>query len=64
MRKAEEALRGQHVSEDIFQRAAQVGASEVSIFPHHGYSTVYLRECLKIQTLKALTLAFERACQD
>jgi len=64
MFKTEEALRGQHVSEDIFQRAAQVGASEVSIFPHHGCSTVYLRECLKIQTLRALTLAFERACQD
>jgi len=64
MVEAEEVLRGQQLSTDLFQRSAEAGASEVSPFPHHGYSTNYLRECLKIQTLRALNLAFERVPRD
>ena len=64
MIKAEEALRGQQLSKDLFQRSAEAGASEVSTFPHHGHSANYLRECLKIQTLRALNLAFERIPRD
>ena len=58
--KAEEALQRQRLSKDLLQQVAQIVASEAHPFPHHGYSARYLRECLRVQTLRALNLAFER----
>lgn len=58
--KAEGVILGQLPSKDLFQEVAQMVASEAHPFPHHGYSVPYLRECLRVQTLMALTLASER----
>ncbi|MDY7037039.1 MAG: FAD binding domain-containing protein [Thermodesulfobacteriota bacterium] len=57
MIEAEDAIRGQLISTNIFEQAAQIAGFEARLFPHHGYSVVYLRECLRVQTLRALTLA-------
>ena len=57
MIEAEDAIRGQLISTNIFERAAQIAGSEARLFPHHGYSVAYLRECLRIQTRRALALA-------
>lgn len=58
--KAEEALKGQRPSQDLFQEVARMVASEARPFPHHGYSAPYLRECLRVQALRALNLASEQ----
>ncbi len=58
--KGEKTLARQRLSEELFQEVAQVVASEARPFPHHGYSSKYLRECLRVQTLRALTVASER----
>lgn len=58
--KAEEALAGQGLTKDLLQHVADVVAAEARPFPHHGYSTRYLRECLKVQTFRSLNLAAGR----
>ena len=60
MIKAEDAVKGRLISRNIFEQAARIAGSEARLFPHHGYSVVYLRECLRVQTLRALTLALKR----
>jgi CO/xanthine dehydrogenase FAD-binding subunit len=57
---AEEAMKGQPLSEELFDRTARIAASEVRPFPHHGYSAAYIRECLHIQCRQALKLASQR----
>jgi 4-hydroxybenzoyl-CoA reductase beta subunit len=57
--KGEETLARQHLSGELFREVAQVVASEARPFPHHGYSTNFLKECLRVQTLRALTVASE-----
>lgn len=57
---AEQAIKGQRLSKELFQHASQIAASEAQPFPHHGYSATYLKECLRVQCRRALDLAFER----
>lgn len=57
--KAEEIILGQPASKDLFQEVAKTVAADAHPFPHHGYSITYLRECLRVQALRALTLASE-----
>lgn len=59
-RKAEQAMVDQRLSTDLFQEVAQIIANEVSPYPHHGYSVRYLKECLKVQSGRALNRALER----
>ena len=61
--KAEKGLAGQRLFDDLFQQVAEIAASEVSPVPHHGYSSTYLRECIRPQTCRALRLAAEKVSQ-
>jgi 4-hydroxybenzoyl-CoA reductase subunit beta len=58
--KAEAAILGQELSDRLLQDAAHEVAAEVSPVMHHGYSVSFLKECLRVQTLRALTLAANR----
>ena len=58
--KAEAALSGQKLSDKLLQDAAHEVAAEVSPVMHHGYSVPFLKECLRVQTLRTLTLAANR----
>lgn len=62
--KAEEMIRGQRLSKDLFQQVARMVATEARPCPHHGYSARYLKECLKVQALRALISASERIRQN
>jgi carbon-monoxide dehydrogenase medium subunit len=59
--KAESLLKGKEISDGLFKEAAKVAADEIKIVPHHGYSTPYLKEILRVQTRRALETAYERA---
>lgn len=59
MTKAEESLIGQHLSGERIRDAAGIISSEIRPYPHHGYSAAYLRECLRVQTKRALVAASE-----
>jgi len=59
--KAEEALTGQRLSEELCRAAAGAAASEVSIFPRDGFSVPYLRKCVEVFTAEALATANQRA---
>ncbi|MBU2497508.1 MAG: FAD binding domain-containing protein [Proteobacteria bacterium] len=58
--KAEEALKGQSISQDLFRDVADLVAREAHPAPHHGFSAVYLKECLRVQTIRALSMASKR----
>ena len=58
--EAEEAMKGQRLSEELFHQAARIAASEVRPLPHHGYSAAYLSECLSVQCRQALESASQR----
>ena len=60
MVKAEDAIRGQNVSKDLFEEAAGMVTSNARPFMHHGYSASYLRECLRAQARRALETAYGR----
>ncbi|MBW1800577.1 MAG: FAD binding domain-containing protein [Deltaproteobacteria bacterium] len=60
MTGAEEEMGGQPLSGDLFRQVAKTVASEAHPYPHHGFSAAYLRECLRVHTLRALTAASER----
>jgi 4-hydroxybenzoyl-CoA reductase beta subunit len=60
MVKAEETMKMHPLSKELFQQVARMVASEARPSPHHGYSAIYLRECLKVNTLRALTLVSNR----
>lgn len=53
--RAEEALTGQRLSDDLFQEVAPMVSSEVRPFPHHGFSRAYLRACLEVETRRVLS---------
>jgi len=55
VRRAEEALTGQRLSDDLFQEVAPMVSSEVRPFPHHGYSRAYLSACLEVETRRVLS---------
>ena len=58
--KAESVLAGRRISGNLLSEVAQILAEEVSPVPHHNYSRAYLRECLKVQTRRALSAAWDR----
>ena len=64
-RKAEQALQGKRLSSEslgeLFAESARIAAGEISPLPHHGFSAVYLRECLKVQVRRTLETAGKRA---
>jgi len=53
----EALLKGKNLSHDLIHEASQKISSTLKIVPHHGYSKVFLGECLKTQTQEALTNA-------
>ncbi len=58
--KAEKALAGEVLSNELFQKTAERVAAEIRPVMHHGYSVPFLRECLKVQTFRTLELAAKR----
>lgn len=60
MTSAEEAMRGKRLSKEFIKEVAHLVASEAHPFPHHGYTSAYLRECLKVQTRHTLESALSR----
>ncbi len=60
MTGAEAAIEGTHLSKERIEEAAQLAAAEAHPYPHHGYSAAYLRECLKVETRRAILLAKKR----
>ncbi|NIS62277.1 MAG: hypothetical protein GTO13_16740 [Proteobacteria bacterium] len=64
MFRAEEAVRGQHLSKGLFDRVAQLGAAGARLCPRLGFSAKYLRECLRVQICRALILAAQRVSRD
>jgi 4-hydroxybenzoyl-CoA reductase beta subunit len=60
MSKAEKTMKGERPSKELFDQVAQLVAAEARLCPRPGLSTAYLRECLRVQTCRALNLAAER----
>ena len=60
MFKAEEAVIGQRLSKGLLDQVAQMGAAGVRLCPRLGFSALYLKECLRVQTCRALSLAAQR----
>jgi CO/xanthine dehydrogenase FAD-binding subunit len=56
--KAEAAMQGNQLSAGLFADVASVAASEINPLPHHGYSFIYLKKCLEVQTRRVLEAAF------
>jgi 4-hydroxybenzoyl-CoA reductase beta subunit len=61
--KAEKALADETLSDKLFQKIAEMVAGEIRPVMHHGYSVPFLRECLRVQTYRALVLGAERTGQ-
>jgi 4-hydroxybenzoyl-CoA reductase beta subunit len=61
--KAEKAMAGETLSDELFQKIAEMVAGEIRPVMHHGYSAPFLRECLKVQTYRTLALGAERTGQ-
>jgi len=61
--KAEKAMAGEALCDDLFQKIAARVAGEIRPVMHHGYSVPFLRECLKVQTYRTLALGAERTGQ-
>ena len=61
--KAEEAMAGQKLSDELFRKIAEMVAAEIRPVMHHGYSAAYLRECLKVQTCRTLVETAKRTEQ-
>lgn len=59
--EAESLLAGQILSPDAVEQASQEAVSRLNPFPHHGYSSGYLKAVLKEEIHRALTLAIEQA---
>ncbi len=57
----EEALMGQRLSEGLLHQVVQIGAAGARLCPRLGFSATYLKECLRVQTCRALNLAAQRA---
>ena len=58
--KAEKALTGEKLSEELLREVAKKVATEVRLVMHHGYSVPFLRECLEVQAYRTVTLATKR----
>jgi 4-hydroxybenzoyl-CoA reductase beta subunit len=58
--RAETAMAGELLSDKLFQQIAKMVVAEVHPVRHHGYSVAFLRECLKVQAFRTLTLAAKR----
>jgi len=55
---AEAELAGRDLSrDDVLREAARAVAAEIRPVAHHGYSAGYLRECLEVETRRALATA-------
>lgn len=59
--KAEQVLKGQRLSPELFGESARIAAEEIAPLPHHGFSAAYLRECLEVQVRRTLETAAKRA---
>ena len=60
MFSAEEAVIGQRLSKGLLDQGAQMVAAEARLCPRLGFSAMYLKECLRAQTRRALSLAAQR----
>jgi CO/xanthine dehydrogenase FAD-binding subunit len=58
--EAEKAMAGEALSDEFFQKIAEMVAGEIRPVMHHGYSAPFLRECLKVQTYRTLEMAAKR----
>jgi 4-hydroxybenzoyl-CoA reductase subunit beta len=57
--KAEAALRGQTISAELIEAAANQAHQEISPLPNHGYSAWYLKEMVKVFVKRACMQAWE-----
>jgi len=55
--KAETALIGEKLSDDLLREMAKKVAAEVRPVMHHGYSVPFLKACLEVQSYRTLTRA-------
>jgi 4-hydroxybenzoyl-CoA reductase beta subunit len=62
-KKAEAALVGNRISNDVFREVAAMAAQEIGLVMHHGFSVAYLRKCVEVCTRDALTGAFQRVAR-
>ena len=58
--KTESSLAGKALTEQSISEAAQSVIEEIHPIPHHGFSKAYLKECLRVQSRKALRSAAGR----
>jgi CO/xanthine dehydrogenase FAD-binding subunit len=58
--EAESSLAGESLSKRLFPETAQKVVDELRIIPHHGFSSLYLTQCLRVQTERVLSTALER----
>ncbi|MEJ2719392.1 MAG: hypothetical protein P8182_20065, partial [Deltaproteobacteria bacterium] len=59
-RTAEDLVKGEKLSEDLFNTAAQAAASEISPAVRPAYSRSYLKKCIEILCRDGLRIARER----
>ncbi len=59
--KAEAALVGETLSEELLRDVAKKIANETRLVMHHGYSVKFLKHSLEVQAYRTLTLAVNRA---
>lgn len=60
-RKAEQLLTGKALDPDTLGRAGREAAAQITPFPHHGYSTKYLKKVLAEEAARVLDQAARRA---
>jgi CO/xanthine dehydrogenase FAD-binding subunit len=60
MLRAEEVVIGQRLSKGLLDQVAQMVAAGARLCPRLGFSAMYLKECLRVQTCRALNLAAQR----
>ena len=61
--KAEAALIGETLSEELLREVAKKIATETRLVMHHGYSVKFLKHSLEVQAYRTLTLAGKRVEQ-
>jgi CO/xanthine dehydrogenase FAD-binding subunit len=58
--KAEAALTGERLSDELTREVASKIAIEIRPVMHHGFSVPFLRECSEVQAFRTLTLAAKK----
>ncbi len=60
LKETESMLKGQELSDDLFNDAGVKAADEIRPIPHHGFSVPYLKRCVRFAARDALASAYSR----